>query len=85
MPLYVVSRQPVIAREKSKTTFLNSGITGLVLHNGSVRGFDSARQLWLGEKEPLSDSIGSKLNGPLIAPIYPISQARPHKYLARTH
>jgi len=28
------------------------------------------------------NSIGSKLNGPLIAPIYPISQARSHKYLA---
>jgi len=31
-----------------------------------------------------SNSIGSKLNGPLIAPIYPISQARCHKYLACT-
>lgn len=72
----------IITRERSKEAFLISAITG-VAHNRIAFEMNSTRQLR--REKGHSNSIGSKLNDPLIAPIYPISQARSHKYLAYTH
>lgn len=51
----------------------------VVERRGEERGRGEA-----GKARGAANSIGSKLNGPLIAPIYPISQACSHKYLAST-